>query len=312
MALPKWMLEDLKISDAETAALEAVLTPERIKTLEDGHLRQSDYSRNMDQLKKDQLALTSAQTELGTANERLNGEIAVWAETQAKGGELTAKQQKALETAEANQLRLTQLVRSLATAAGQDPEKALEGITVTPPARVDDKTTVPAGFDPNEYLPRDAGARLATLSLALATTVPALVHEHFTLTGETLDTEAIGKEIIARIQTAGNKKSTDVREVWMELHGIGDKRTAAAQKKQDDLIAAAEARGRTAALSEVNLPGPHAHIPGRPQSTVMKSFTGPEHKSAINRPAPGGTVSAAVSAFRSGKYRPAAPVPAGK
>lgn len=302
--LPKWMKEDMGFSEDEIKAATPLFTTDRVAKIEQSMLRQSDYSRQMNDLK-------TAQTSLKEADDSLNAQLAAWAESQANGEKQTKAQAKALEDAEAVALRLKQTVRTLATAAGQDPEKALEGIAVPDPKTT--TTTAPATIDTSGFLTNEHGARLAQLSLALATTVPALANEHFELTGQRLDTEALGREILARIGTPGNKKSTDVRDVWIELHGITEKRTTAAQKKHDDEISEAVKRGRTEALSEVNLPGPH-HIPGRPQSQVMAKFSGPEHKSAINRPAPGTTVNAAVSAFRTGKYRQgSAPVaPAGK
>jgi hypothetical protein len=101
-----------------------------------------------------------------------------------------------------------------------------------------------------------------------------------------------------RASTKGNQKSLDPRVIWEELHKVPEVRTEHAKKEHDAEIAAAEQRGREAALSESVLPGSHT-APG----THAPIFGNKTRESALKRPQPGETVRNAAAAFRTGKYR---------
>jgi hypothetical protein len=291
MDVVKWLREDMKFSDEDAKALAPKFEADgRADALEKGFARQADYSRAMDKLKTEQ-------EKLGEANERLTAEMAEWAATQARGETLTKKQKESLDAAEASVLKLTQTVRSLATAAGQDPEEILKGAAVVVPPKKDDDPPAP---DMSGYLTREHGAQLAQLSLTIPAEIAALAHEHLTLTGEHLDARALAREVLSRLNTKGNQKSTDVRVVWEEMYDVPSKRTAADKKKFDDAIAAAEKRGREAALSEAPLPG-QPTAPGA-KAPVFQHLGGPERTSKLERPQPGQGISTAAAALRSHKY----------
>lgn len=299
MALPKWMLEDMGFSAEEQKALDPLFTDDRVKKLEAGHLRQADYSKQMNDLKK-------AQTDLATANDRLSTEMAEWAAVQASGRDVTAKMQRDLETAQGNVARLTARVQKVATDAGLDPAKALEGIDQVPPTRTT-TTTEPPPIDPDKFLSRDDFAaqqsRLARVLLRAPAEIAAIQHEHHELTGEWLDARPIIDEIEKRATTKGNDKSLEIRDVWQEQHNIPALRDTKAKEKYDADIKAAEKRGAEQALTNLSIPGaapPPTH--GRP-SPVLHTPDGGNRKSVIERPQPGSATQSAVAALRTGKYR---------
>jgi len=297
--IPKWMKEDMGFSEAEIAVMTPLITPERAAKIEAAQLRQSDYSKHMNDLKK-------AQTDLASANERLTAEMADWATASASSRGITEKQAQDLEKAQGTVARLQARVQKIAIDAGLDPAKALEGIdqVVTPPV---DKNNPP--IDASKFVSAEdhqtALGRIARMSLSIPAEIAAIQHEHHELTGEWLDPRAIIKEIETRATTNGNRKSLEVRDVWEELNGIPEKRTTVAKKKHDDEIAAAEERGRQRALTESQIPGAVMRSTGSRPSPVLAGPTGHGRESVIKRPQPGASTQAAVTALRSHKYRPA-------
>lgn len=285
----KWLKDDLGFSDEEITAVAEKLEP-KADALEKGYLRQSDYSKKMNDLQK-------AQGDLTTANDRLNHEMAEWAELQASGQEVTQKMRDDLEKSQAKVLQLEQRVKRVATDAGLDPAKALEGIDVV--VKKDDPPPAPP-VDLTGYAKADQVASVAQLALTLPATLLALAHEHQQLTGETLDAQRLVSELQSRAGTKGNQKSLDPRVIWEELHEIPAKREAKSKTTYDAAIAAAEQRGREAALSEAALPGGTTPV-GR-HAPVFQTAQGREG-SVLKRPAPGTTVTTAAAALRSGKYR---------
>jgi len=286
----KWLTEDLGFSDDEAKELAPKFVGERVQKLEGGYLRQSDYSRMANEL-------NTAKSELAAANERLNAEYAEFAIVKQNDGQITTKMRSDLEAAQAQVLALTQHVSRIATDAGLDPAKALEGIEQVKPVET------PAAPDLTGYVKAEDFSRatgsLADMMLEYTPTLMSLAHEHQSLFGAPLDARDLVKELRARVSDKRNQKSTDLRAIWEEQHKVADKRAAVEQARIDGLVAAAEQRGREAALSEsvlpgqVNAPGSHAPI-----------FGGKPRESALKRPQPESSIHAAASAFRTGKYRP--------
>lgn len=300
----KAWLKEIGFDDAAIAELAPKFEP-MAAALEKGQLRQSDYSKMADALKKDREALTAEQTKLQEANDALSAEMATWAQLTAEGKQASEKQIADLRAAQDSVAKLTDTVKSLATKAGVDPTKALEGVVpATPPATPPGGPAVPPDFDPTKFMPAEAAATLANLSITMPAELAAIAHEHHELTGEWVDPRKIVTEIQTRAQTRGNQKSLDPRTVWEELFEIPTKREAKATADHDAEIKAAEARGREQALSE-------APIPGQTRAGNRAPVFAQEHKSALDRPQPGDTVSSAAAAFRTGKYRQTPGAPAG-
>lgn len=287
----KWLKEDMGFSDAEVTELTPKFTGDRVAKLEGGYLRQSDYSKQMD-------ALKTSQQQLSEANERLNTEMAEWATVQASGDKITKRMRDDLEAAQLKVTQLTSRVTRIATDAGLDPTKALEGVDVVvkPP-----DTTTPTPVDLSGYVKRDDIGGLANMALTLPAELQSIADEHFDLTGKRLDTRTIVREIQARASTRGNTKSLDPREIWETDHKIPELRATAAQKVHDDEIAAAVERGRQQAVSEYATPG--ATPQGRHAPAFRVNDKGEAASSVLKRPQPGQTVNSAVAALRSGKYR---------
>lgn len=302
-----WLTSELGLSGENLDTVVAALAPAADR-IQQGHLRQSDYSRHMNELR-------SNQEKLQAADAALQAEIAAWATRQAQGEPITQKMRDELDTLRANALKLQTAVERQALAQGQDPAEAVRSVLggqapVAPPQ--------PTAPDLSGYVKAtDLGTTASTLA-SMALKWPAqfakIAREHHALTGEELDGEAIVAEIERRAATRNNDKSLDPVRVWEELHDVGSKRTAAAEKRQNELIAAAEARGREAAMAEFSAVGPQA-VPsranGRPSPILNPSNAQGQaapRKSVLERPQPGNRVAAATAAFRSGKYRQQAPV----
>lgn len=293
----KWLTDDLKVAGTaeELGAIATKLTPAAAE-IEKGYLRQADFSRKQDEL-------SVAQTKLDGANQRLEAEIAEWATLQANGEQVTKKQREDFEKAQADVLRLQQAVRRMATDAGLDPEKALEGLNVVvkpshePLAPPDLSGYVKAG-DLNSQL----GA-LASMAVKLPGIFAKISREHRGLTGQDVDELAITAELERRANTKGNQKSLDPVAIWEELHDIPTKRTAAGKKRHDEEIAAAEQRGEERALSQMATPGPQ--MPQGRHAPVFQRQDGKARESVLKRPQPGSTHNVAVAALRTGKYRQA-------
>lgn len=285
-----WLLEEgYDDATATELAPKMAANAAAVAKIEASIMRQSDYSREKDKL-------TAAQTALEAANTRLNTEMAEWATVQAEGGQMTAKMQRDIEAAQAKVASLTARVTNIATQAGMDPAKALEGLEVVPQQQPQQPSATT--FD-EAKLRAELGQQYAGLT-ELSVTLPAalfnIATEHQQLFGKSLDAEAISREVLTRARTRGNQKSVNPREVWEELHNVSAKREEVSKAKYDADLKAAEERGFARGRSE-ELPG--QPMPGQSHSPLF----GGERKSALQRPQPGGSVARASAAFRAGTYR---------
>lgn len=277
----------------------AGLTAPQLQKLADAFMRQSDYDRAMNEGKAE---LQKAQDELKAANDRLNAEMAEWATIQADGGKVTAKMQRDLESAQAKAAALTARVTAIATQAGLDPTKALEGLETTEPPKP--LTPDLTGYIKADQLDAEINKRLGGLAtgiLDVPATIAAIQYDHQQLFGKPMtgkEVQAIVTEIKTRASTRGNQKSLDPTDIWSEQHKVPEAREAAEKKRWTDMEAAAEARGREAARSEMLIPGSTA-APGH-RSVV---FGEKGRTSSLQRPQPGTTVAKAAAAFRAGTYR---------
>lgn len=285
----KFLMDDMGFSEAEAAEMLPKFTEERAAKLEKGYLRQSDFSRQSDALKKER-------EKLAAAEERMALEIAEWGRVEAGSRSEREAVQARADKAEQDVLRLRQSVQRLATQAGVDPAKALEGLEGEPPVK---KTEEPPAIDAR-YVPREQFGAFANAALDVPAELQMLGEEHRELFGKPLDTRQLVAELKTRANTRGNTKSLDLRTIWEEQHGVPAKREELSKAKYDADIKAAEARGREAALTEASLPGQPP--PGRSASPVLRTPDGQARTSVLQRPQPNQTVNRAVSALRSRKY----------
>lgn len=289
--IKKWLTEDMKFSAAEAETMAASFTPERIATLESGYA-------NATALKADRAEVTKLQTEFKTANDRLNAEMAEWATLTAAEKAQATELQASLEAARVRTTQLETRLTSLAKEHGVDPAKLLEG-TVTIPEK---KEIVVPAIDTSKFMDRDSFNSVAAFQLQLPAKLQRIDREHFALTGEHLDTEAITGEIMKR---AGKKDANiDPVAIWEEMHGIPAKREAKRLKDHDAEISAAEARGEERARTNAAMPGPNT--PGRHAPVFARQAadgTMQPRTSVLQRPQPEVGVRSAAAAFASGKYR---------
>jgi hypothetical protein len=208
----------------------------------------------------------------------------------AKEREGASQLRKDLETAQADVLKHQQALRRLATEAGVDPTTVLQTTTVVPP-----KKEEPA-VDLSGYAKAGDIGAVANMALRLPAQLAKIAREHQALTGQVLDEDVIIDEIQKRANTRGNQKSLDPRSVWEELNDVPTLRDTAQKKTFDDAIAAAEARGREAALTESSIPG--APPPGK-HAPVFANREAPK----LARSQPGTGLQSAVAALRTGKYK---------
>jgi hypothetical protein len=281
-------LKELGATGDEEASLRIALgKPERLALLEKGQLRQADYSRQADALKKEQ-------EKLAAANDRVTAEMAEWAKLQAEGGEVTAKMRESLEKAEQKVLTLTQRVQRVAVDAGLDPVKALEGIDQVVPPKKDE----PPPFDTSKFVGADTFGQMSNYLFKLATSIPRLAHEHRLLTGEELDTDALASEITERSSKKGAE--LDPRKVWEEKYGIPEKRAAKDASARAEEIKQAELRGAERVRTEMALPVPPSN---GVRSPLLRTPDGTERKSVLNRPQPETTQRSAVAALVNRTYK---------
>jgi hypothetical protein len=257
--------------DEETTLRTALGKPERLTLLEKNQLRQGDYSKNMN-------ALGKSQTDLQAAQQRLDAELAEWATLTASEKESAVKLRSDLEAAQQKVLTLTQRVQRVATDAGLDPVKALEGIDQTPPKKPE--PTVPA-FDESKFVDRATFGQLNDYMFGLVTELPMLAQEHFEATGERLDTRALHAEIMARAKVKG--ADLNPRTIWEEKYQIKTKLAEKDKAARAAELQQAEQRGFERARTEAALPIPPSvgvHSP------VLKTLDGKPRESVLKRPQP--------------------------
>ena len=273
--------------DEETALRAALGKPERLSVLEKNQLRQSDYSRQQDALKK-------SQEDLAKQSTRLEAEMAEWASLTAAEKESATKLRESLEATEQKVLTLTQRVTRIATDAGLDPAKALEGIDQ--PVKKPEPKVEP--IDTSKFVGAEQFGQFGKYMFDLVSELPMIAAEHFALTGEHLNTRELKAEIEARAGTKG--ANLDPRAIWEEKYQIPVKRETKTKEARAAEIAEAEKRGFERARSEAALPIPPSN---GMRSPVLRTQDGKPHESVLKRPAPESGVRAAAQALATGKYR---------
>ncbi len=283
------LIKDLGVTGDDEKAVRAALgTPERLKYLEGNQLRQSDYSKQMNEL-------SAARTALKEADDRVTAEMAEWARIQAEGGAVTKKMQDDLHKAEQRALTLQQRVTKIATEAGLDATKALEGIDQPPPPAKKDE---PAPIDTSKFVGADQFGQFGKYMFDLVAALPMIAQEHFELTGERLNTQELRAEIEAR---AGKKGANlDPRAIWEDKYGIAAKRDTQQKAARELELKTAEQRGFDRARTEAALPVPPSQ---GVHSPLLRTGDGQPRTSVLQRPAPETGVRSAASALATGKYR---------
>lgn len=286
----KQWLADLKFTAEEVTAL----TPQfeaKAADLEKGQLRLADYTRFAGE--NNQLA-----ADLKAKDAQLTSEMSEWAALKNKDTEEASTLRTQLETTRTEAFELRERLTNLATEQGLDPDKVVPKPRGTGEPPVKDKKE-PVAFDPTPLQNQIGG--ITSYLLTLNAELPAIVQEHYELTGERFDTRAF----VAGIQDDIKKNKTDnldPRARWEKQFEIPAKRTTKDTEKRTAELTAAETRGYEKARSEATLPGQHA--PGHHAPVFTKiSADGTGSKSKIERPQPGRTTRGFAESLRSGKYR---------
>ncbi len=278
----KWLTDEMGFT-AEEATTLAPQFSSRSDKLEKGILRQSDYSRQMNDLKK-------LQGQLAENEEKLNADLAEFATmTASEQGEAT-KLRERIEKAEEAAFKLTQKITRYGETNGIDVKEILGDVE---PAK---KVETPVAFDDAKLRGdvRNQIGGVASYLLDLNASIDDIAEEHQRLTGQRFNR----REFIAGIKAdiaAGKTDNIDPVKRWEAANNIPTLRTEAATKQTEASLAAAREEGRMAGLSERALPGE-----GRPGEHAPVLKLG---ESVLKRPQPGTRLQGAVSALATGRYR---------
>lgn len=276
-------------------------TPEQAETLAPQFADKSSRLEAVQQrtaaLTASEAAIATTRQELQQSNDRLTAEMAEWASLTTKEKAQATELQASLEAARVRSTQLETRLTSLATQYGVDPKTVLDGTTPLPPKR---EEPVAPTFDPTKFLRPEQVAPIFDYQLELGASLIHIQNLHKDLTGETLDPRTITAEIKAR--AAKNDSNIDPIAIWEQKYGIPEKREAKAKATYAADIAAAEARGREAGMTERVAPGPGT--PGR-HSPIFRNGEGQyaARTSKLSRPAPEQGVRSAAAALASHKYR---------
>lgn len=290
----KWLVEDLKFTEEEAGGLLTQLAP-KADLVEKGHLRQADYSRQLNDIQR-------LQADLKTNSDRLNREMAEWAEIRTTDTAAGQQMREQLEKAQLEKFQIEQALTRVAEQAGIDPRTVL--LNGQPSPKPPDKPA-PEPFDATKItgpVMQTVGS-IADYLISLQAKLPAITAEHQALTGEPLDVEKFVDEIKAR---AAKREDVDPRRLWETLNDIPAKREAKRQVDYNLAIKAAEDRGREAARSEAAIPGISAPGHAAPVFTRLGENNQPP-TSKFQRPNAHAAVAEFARSLATHKYRQPGP-----
>lgn len=287
----RWLQEEMGFTAEQAAAL-APQFADRADKLSAGYVGKAER----DAFAAKQAEIATQQAALATANDKLNREMAEWASLSAAEKAQATELQASLEAARVKVAQIETRLQSTASQYGFDPKAILEGTAVIPEKK---EPVVPA-IDVSKFAPRDAVSDALNYQMDFAAALPVLAADHQELFGKRLDTRELLAEV--RERASKNNGNIDPFKVWEEKYGVASRRQQLADDKYKADIAAAEARGREAGLSERAMPGPAD--PGR-HAPVFRNGSGQfaPRESRLQRPQPGATARSAAAALATGKYR---------
>lgn len=288
-------LEDLRkegsLDEAAFNALKATFENEKVNTFVRGSvLRQSDYSKNMNDVQAAKKAMEDAQADFmvkQAAVDKFNGELVTWKGTaEVNFTKAVQDREKAERVAQAALGRL----KSLAAAQGLEEADVLKDLDVAPVV-VDKK--VEQTMDTSKFVSREDIQRGVIENALGEATVGDIADEVFSLTGKRFSR----REFVAGAVKAGKTLEQYAEETYGLTKLRTDKAEADIQKRIDDAVTA----GVTAKLSEAGIPGNLA--PGRQDLKGSPVLSQGGIKMPGKDQQPGGGVPGAVAAFQSGIYK---------
>lgn len=278
MDLAGWLQElnaEGSLTTEELAAVTAALGKAPVaKRLGDSVLRQSDYSRHMDELRTKERETENIRAQLHEWKTKADADIA----------RLTKRVEDGKITEAAYQARLT-------TLKTQADDLGLEIDTSPPSAAAPPPAASPVSAVPEGYEELRAGFDKAT---KLFPRIPAmlqdLAYEHFELFGKWPKLDPIMEKMLVT--------GRPLREVWEEEYKVGDRRTALETERIETIKRTAANEAETRVRSELKAPRPR---PDAPHSPVLSQLAGKEK--APKEP----SWQRAARAHEEGKYRTPAP-----
>lgn len=288
----RWLTEELGFTAEQAEAL-APQFADRTEKIQAGYVGPAERQA----FTAKQTEIANAQRQLEEANAKLSDELRQWAEMTAKEKAQSPALAAELEASRVRAAQLEARLTTLATQSGLDPKTLLENIAPAPEPK---KEPTVAPVDTSKFVTREQVAPIFDYQLDLPATLLHIQAQHQQLFGETLDPRKITAEIKAR--AAKNDQNIDPIAIWEGLYKVPEKREAVNKAKYDADIAAAEARGREAAMTERAMPGPAD--PGR-HAPIFRNGQGQfqPRTSRLSRPQPEAGVRSAAAALASGKYR---------
>jgi hypothetical protein len=271
-----WLKElntDNVLSAEELTALQgAVSKPAVLKKIEEGTLRQSDYSRKMGELQQKERETVALQTSLK--------EWKATADKQIEASNLTAKQKEQ---------RLAQIEASVKAKAS---EYGLDIAEIIPPESTP-APVVPQNQDPQSprFLAREDWEKAQAEMARNYPLLPAALHDLSVKHRKTFGTDLEDTTSLVRKAMESQKP---LAQVWEEEFKVADKLKEIQEADVNRRIAEAVAAKENQLRSELQLPAPRPEAGHSPVLTVIK----PQEQQK-----PGGGVAAAVAAFNEGKYR---------
>lgn len=276
-------LDDLAAEGALTpeqrASTAAALGNEKVlRRLEEGQLRQSDYSRNMNELKKKETETTQLSTQLQQWKNNADQKIAEL-NSQLENRDMTvaqfqAKMKRIADQAENYGIDLKDL--------GVSPEEISKTVATVVPQ--------PDKFDARvgaiETSLREAARYYPLLPAELAD----LKDDHLALFGEPLRTRPLMEKLLTEAEAG---RAVNVRKLWEQEFKVEDKRKQVQESEIQKRIDSEVKKQVTQFQSENHLPGQR---PASLRSPVLAAFDHSKKSDAMS------AVDKAVNAFNEGKY----------
>lgn len=275
-SIEKWLDEvaaDGSLSPEErTAALKALgKDPKIAKRIEEGQLRQSDYSRKQEELRRKE----TETTQLIQANSNWKREAE---------GKL-AKAQADLESERTTRAQYEAKIRTIASEYGLDEKELLPAPAATPAPAT---TTTERKEASPDYVTREVFERAADVNLRLPAAIADLAAEHQELFGKPLKGAS---ELVSKAISTGKT----LRSVWEEANDVQNRRDTLAREAQEAHDEKVRSEERAKILSETHLP---VSRPDAPRSPIFSNAKTSENSVNSQR-----GVAAAMRSFNQGTYR---------
>lgn len=293
--LESW-LKDLDLSEDEMRIVSPLFSkPERTEKLKGSVLRQSEFSRKMNDLDKQKAELEASILEKEQLIAADAQKLGAWKQTADKTLTDTAE---ALEKERVERFKLAQKMERLATQYGEDPKQWLSTEDVTPPPKEPVKAVDTSEYDKKYFSREDADKFGNELRLVpdLAAEFHDLAEEHYELFGKRLKMGPLVQE--------ARKSKKLLREQWAEQYKVEERRKELSEKAIEERIQARVSEEKQKILSEHKLPVTRSGDgDGSPLLQMREDLrlAGKERKSQGSS-----AVDAAVKAYNTGKYKEAA------